>query len=657
MWQELKYSIDTYPGLYVLWFMALLSWLFAAALLVWQLAHARSVSRTRGLSRRFLSMVWNSVVQLPIWRHRLGGAMHLGLFLGGILLSLGFILSHYLTPRGEAWRSSGGIHLMNDAGLLLLLIGLILAVWRRHVRHRLPARAEDVALWGFLSLGALLILLSQASLLAIADPKWREQAFLSNVLSGILDGLPLSMRRSLYGWSWSVSHVWLWGAVIVLPWSKWRHMFLAPISLLTRREAPLARLDALDLENDAPYGARSLNDLTWKERLDLEACTRCGRCTRVCPVHLVGRDLDPLALIETLRSSDGVGPLAKQVNEAVLWDCTTCMACDDICPLGISPLDMILDLRRERVLEVATFPQPLHRVFTGLERRGNPWGLDAKERAAWLDSLGLAQLAPGESCQVLLWLGCMGSYDERARRAVRALVRLLQKADVDVATLGIEEGCCGDTARRAGNEHLWREAALANIAVLGTRRVGRIVSLCPHCVNTLANEYGALGANLDVAHASAFLAELVYQGKLSLDTTRSRDDGRRIAYHDPCYLGRGNGQFEAARQLIAVLPGVKLVELDHHGRDALCCGAGGGQMWLDEPGKPSLGALRAGEIAEAAVTVCATACPYCASMLSDSLAAMDREESVEVRDLVELLADLCPPQHAGALTEHHQGSL
>ena len=435
-------------------------------------------------------------------------------------------------------------------------------------------------------------------------------------------------------------HAWLWAAAVILPWCKWRHVLLAPLSLLTRRDPHLAGIDPLDLDGEEPWGARRPEDLTWKERLDLEACTRCGRCTRACIARQAGRNLDPLRLVERLQESHGTEPLSEQVGESVLWDCTTCMACDDICPVGISPLSVILDLRRERVLDAASYPRSLQQVFSGLGRRGNPWGLPREERLTWVESLGLRVVAPGESCDVLLWLGCMGAYDEGARSGVRALVRVLNNAGVDLGTLGADEGCCGDPARRVGNEALWREVAEANLVALSARNIGRIVSLCPHCTNALAHEYVDLGGWPHAIHATVLLWELLREGRLPLQSMALRGDRQRVTYHDPCYLGRGNGNYRAARALISSLPNVELVEMPHHKRDAICCGAGGGQMWLDEPGKPPLTGVRASEVAEAGVKVCATACPYCASILSDAFAGAGHR--IEVRDVVELIADALP---------------
>lgn len=655
MLAEMRYSIATYPWLYALWAAVALSWLVAGGIGLARLARARPRIKVKGApgasGRRLLR---DGLAQVAIWRKPLAGAMHLGLFLGGTILLVAFVASHFWAPRGDAWNKHTWIHTVEDWAVLLMLVGVALAGWRRHAKHELAASAEDVLLWVMVLLAVLLTLIGNVLVVAMADPDWKRRAFLSLALARPMADAPAVTLRGLYGCVWSALHVLVWGMAIAFPWCKWRHVLLAPLSLATARPAPLAAMSALSLEGDGPYGARTLRDLTRKERLDLAACTRCTRCTLACPAHGAGRKLDPMALLEAIGGARK-SPLLEGYDEVVLWDCTTCMACDEVCPVGISPLSLILDLRRERVLDAAAFPHSLQETFVSMERRGNPWHLPRGGRHAAADELGLRVLPPGDECEVLLWLGCMGAYDAASRPAVRALVRLLRAAGVDVAVLGADESCCGDTARRGGNERLWRELAAANIEALGARRFERIISLCPHGVNTLANEYPCLenSALYRAQHASAYLAELLREGRLTLSAEDEANVSIRVAYHDPCYLGRGIGGYAAPRDLIATLPGVKLVELAHHGRDSLCCGAGGGQMWLDTPNQALLAAPRANEIMTAEVDACVTACPYCATMLSDQLradaGASNRNGSdtpvsaVVVRDLVELLAEAIAP--------------
>jgi Fe-S oxidoreductase len=640
---ELVYSSGTYPWLYLAWGVALLLWVVTGAGLIARLARSRPVARKRRASQSLRIVLRDALLQAPIWRQWLAGLMHVLLFGGAILIVTSFVGSHFVAPRGKPWEDSGILHLLNDVGMLLWLTGLLLAAWRRHVARRTPSGAEDVVLWGFALLIVLLAMFSYGLLTELADPAWRRQAFLSNTLASIWDGLPPGVLRSLYGWSWAVLHAALLGAALILPWGKWRHVLLSPLATVTRRQPPLACMDPLNLDGDPPYGAQKPQDLNWKQRLDLYACTRCGRCSRACPAQEAARFLNPLSILERLQEAGPSQPLAVQVDERALWDCSTCMACEDVCPVGISPLDLIADLRRERVLDAGLLPQSLQDVLVNLERRGNPWGQSTRERDLWLSALPVSILDPGAGCEVLIWVGCMGGYDERARHAVGALAEVLQKAGVHAATLGARERCCGDAARRIGNEHLWRDLATANIAVLNGYRFQRIVTLCPHCANTLGNEYPDLGARWKVSHAADYLAELLHEGRLAgiLDRMAPREPVR-VAYHDPCYLARGMGAMAEARELIAALPGYELVELPHHGRDTWCCGGGGGQMWLDTPGQQRLGDRRVEEILHASVAACLTACPYCATLFADGLANQPEAGKPAILDLLELWAETPP---------------
>jgi len=687
---EFAYSLDTYPLLYALWAVVGASWLLAAVGFVVRLVRARPVVRFDRPMVRVMAALRDAVAQLPIWRRPLAGVMHLVLMAGAVLALAAFVVTHYVSPRGPEWNRSALIHALADAAVASLLVGLAVAAWRRHRRRELPARLEDMALWGLLLAATLATLLAESLLVTLAVPAWRRSAFLSAALARPLGALPTPLRRSLYGWSWSMLHATLVGSALLLPWTKWRHVLLAPFALLTRKGEPLARLDPLplpadtDLVRDDPLGARRPRDLTWKERLDVASCVHCGRCTLACPAVLAdggaARDrqnsshLDPRWLLQVLgiesgraearSAAGGQRPLAEICGESVLWECTTCMACDDACPIGISPLSVVVDLRRERVLDAARFPVPLRDLFGHLERRGNPWGLPAVERDAWLTAANaghaadLRILEPGGETEVLLWLGCMGGYDARARDAVVALAGLLRGAGVEYAILGPDEGCCGDPARRAGNESLWRDLAERNLAVLATRSYGRIVTLCPHCANTLANEYADLGAALTVSHAAPYLAGLLREGRLKPNPLPGRAAGNsvegvrplRVGLHDPCYLARGMGDTASTRALLAALPGVQPVELPSHGRDTLCCGAGGGRMWLDGPEEPRLSEPRLSQVVAAGVDLCVTACPYCRTMIADGLADDGGGDTIPaVADLVELIARFSAVPAADAL--------
>ncbi len=637
MWTEIIYSSGVYPLLYLLWGAVGVYWLLLAGLGVRALVRSRPGRPLDRPGRRALEAVGEALAQRGTWRSRLGGAMHLAIMGGWLLIVIGFVVTHYLAPRGQPWQASGLVHALLDAAAVLGLVGLLVAGWRRHLRRDVPAAPLDTGLWALLLVTLLAGIAAQGLLVAIAVPVWRRAAPVSRMLGGILSGAPETTLRAAYGWAWSVVHAGLLGMAILLPLPKWRHVLHAPLALLTRPK-PLGRLTPLDLDGPEPYGALRPEDRTRKERLDAWACTRCGRCSAACPATEAGRALDPLAIVGALEAARGGAPLAIQAGEGALWDCTTCLACAEVCPVGISPRDMIVDLRRERVLDAAAMPAPLADVYRNLDRRGNPWG--QTEEGAVAGSLGLPVLGEGEACEVLVWMGCMGRHDPRAQAALRALVAVLRHTGVQAATLGGAERCCGDAARRTGNEYLWGTLAEGTADTLRARQFERLVSLCPHCVHQFAHEYGDLGVDLPAQHATAYLAELVRDGRLALPPATGPDAAeRRVTYHDPCYLARALGEVQAARELLAWVPGAALEELPRHGRETRCCGAGGGQMWLPGESAP-LEADRVAEVAAsgawAAGGALATACPYCATMLGDGLTPSG--EGQRVYDVVELVA-------------------
>jgi Fe-S oxidoreductase len=467
------------------------------------------------------------------------------------------------------------------------------------------------------------------------------------------------------------------------------HRFLAVLNVYARRDVdgapalgPLAplRVDGRDLDvaaledlpQDARLGAGAVEDLSWKALLDVATCTECGRCQDQCPAWATGKPLSPKLLTLALRDHAaatapylraarggdeaaqghaGVDLVASGVVDAqALWDCTTCGACVQQCPVDIEHVDTILDIRRYQTLMASAFPAELAGTFTKLERRGNPWGLPARKRLDWAQDLPfdvpVVGVDVGSAAEVdyLFWVGCAGAYEERARRTTRAVAELLHTAGVSFAVLGDGEGCTGDPARRAGNEVLYQMLAGAAVEALDAAGARAVVVTCAHCFNTLAREYPQLGGRYDVVHHTELLDRLVGEGRL----TPAAPEGsvQRVTYHDPCYLGRHNQVYEPPRELLAALPGVEPVEMPRTRERSFCCGAGGARMWLEESAGTRIGTARAAEAVATGADVVATACPYCTVMLGDGIAAatapgVDRDTVgvPEVTDIALLLLD------------------
>ena len=456
-----------------------------------------------------------------------------------------------------------------------------------------------------------------------------------------------------------------WGALgsvlaflAYFPRSKHIHIFLAPAKYLVKRPVPSGVLPAVDLnlETETPaLGAKKLEDLAWPRLLDAYACIQCNRCQDVCPATATGKSLSPSALEINKRmelnalskdlpafesGSPSPNPLlAFALSPEAAWACTTCGACIDVCPVGDEPMLDIVDIRRQQVMIEGEFPPQLQTAFRGMERAQNPWGINHDKRLDWAAGLNVKTTDQNPTPDVLFWVGCAASYDPQSQKTARAFVQLLDHANVDFAVLGKRECCTGDTARRAGNEYLYRQLADTNVATLNEVRPKLIVATCPHCMNTVGKEYKQLGGDYKVIHHTEYLEQLVAEGKLQADLALTT-----IAYHDPCYLGRHNGVYDAPRNLLNIISST-VVELPRNRENSFCCGAGGAQFWKEEEeGNERISDNRFREAQQTltaantnADKVLAVGCPFCKSMLESTPTKGD--SPIAIRDIAELLLE------------------
>ncbi|MEM9195681.1 MAG: heterodisulfide reductase-related iron-sulfur binding cluster, partial [Myxococcota bacterium] len=481
----------------------------------------------------------------------------------------------------------------------------------------------------------------------------------------------------------------------ILPFSKHFHIITAIPNVFTHDRTPRGALPKVDdlegkVERDESVGINRLEDLTWNHILDLYTCTECGRCSDNCPAYTTDKTLSPKHLTLALRDhlydtenamfgdEEGVsdtlraGPeqdgdtrepihanppapedgyfrsgkpvelVPNIVNPDVLWACTTCRACEEQCPVMISYVDKIVGMRRELVMVKAEMPPELQRPFQGMEMNGNPWNISAADRGDWVDELKrndgieVPFLSDHKDAAVLYWVGCAASYDNRAKKTAKAVAKLLTHAGVDFAVLGTEETCTGDPARRAGNEYLFQMLAEQNIETLNGYACDKktIVTACPHCFNTLANEYPDFGGRYEVVHHSDFLQGLLAQRKL----VPSKSVTAKIAFHDSCYLGRYNDVYESPREVLRAIPGVELLEVPYWNRSkGLCCGAGGAQMWMEEQNENRVNVKRTLQLLDTGADTVASGCPFCMTMLTDGLKNQDKDEEIDQLDIAELL--------------------
>jgi Fe-S oxidoreductase len=465
---------------------------------------------------------------------------------------------------------------------------------------------------------------------------------------------------------------------------------------------PHEKARVLDLEDEAAWedeslGVNHIHQLNWKQGLDIYTCTECGRCKEVCPAFVTDKPLNLYDFNESLKHEllDNADNLIKRgklsvaktafgtlttsilntiikrsklpvtlkavetdpeqtedikagmaalnskktlvgdvISEDTLWACTTCRACEEVCPVTIEHVPRIIAMRQGQTLMAEAYPKELNVALKGLERNGNPWGIGYDKRADWAEGLGVKTMAEDPNVDYLLWVGCAGSFDDRSKKVTTSLVKILQNACISFAILGVEEKCTGDFARRVGNEMLYQMMAQENIETLNNYKVKKIIAACPHCFNTLKNEYPQMGGNYEVIHHAQFIDGLVKSGRITLNKSFEGS----LTYHDPCYLGRYNSVYDEPRSILNSVSKEELKELDRHGRESFCCGAGGGRMWMEETIGKRINVERAEEIVRQQVDNVAVACPFCLTMIEDGMKELGKEETIKTQDICEIVA-------------------
>jgi Fe-S oxidoreductase len=441
---------------------------------------------------------------------------------------------------------------------------------------------------------------------------------------------------------------------------------------------PHEKTQLLDLEDESVWedeslGINHIHQLNWKQGLDLYTCTECGRCKEVCPAFVTDKplslhDFNDSLKFELFDNADKVIKRAKLaatitadkdpekieeikaqmaelnsektligdvITEDTLWACTTCRACEQVCPVTIEHVPRIMAMRQGQTLMAGVYPQELNVAFKGLERNGNPWGIGYDKRADWAEGLDVKTMAQDPNVDYLLWVGCAGSFDDRSKKVSKSLVKILQKANISFAILGTEEKCTGDFARRSGNEMMYQMMAQENIETLNNYKVKKIIAACPHCLNTLKHEYPQMGGNYEVIHHTQFIDQLVKSGKITLNKSLEGS----LTYHDPCYLGRYNSIYDQPRSLLQSISKQGLQELDRHGQESFCCGAGGGRMWMEETIGRRINVERSQEIVNKNVATVAVGCPFCLTMLEDGMKELNKDEDIKTQDIAELVAN------------------
>ena len=581
-------------------------------------------------------------------RDRFAGIAHLLTVYGFVVLILGttIVFLEHQTPLhfffGTFYRLAS---LVIDLGGLVFIVGLLMFLWRRHI-----SRADQLLqTWWMASLAWLLLVIAvsgfflEGARIATAMPDFERWSAIGYALALILHAAGFSAQDAL------VWHRLLWGFhafvcvlfFALIPWPFFAHIVYGAASWSARSRRPLAQLRTPRLM-ETPSGAIDVQALDWNDLLHADACTTCGRCNTACPATASNKPLRPreivLGIREALTDCDGVpsgGDLPARFDPDALWSCTTCGACNEVCPVGIDVYGKIVELRRARV-EQGEIPDQAEAVFESTANTFNPFGKDNSQRLAWAHGLKPPVAEPDEEIELLYWIGCAGSFDPDGQSVSRAMIAILDRLGIRYRILGCRERCTGEPARRIGEEGLFQQCARENIATLSGHAVKTVLTHCPHCFNTMKNEYPEFGASFSVEHHSQSLARMHAEGKLE-----GIEGLESATYHDPCYLGRGNGVTQEPRAVIKGMTDA-YVEMPRHGRESFCCGAGGGSLWLDIAGSDRIENIRAREAAETGAKAVITGCPFCKIMLEAGRQSLGDQDTLVVKDLAEFVAERLP---------------
>lgn len=604
----------------------------------------------------------NVLGQKAVLQDRWIGILHTMIFWGFIIISFGTLEQFAMTLyNGASFEFLGQAPysffiFLQDFWTFFVLFGVVGAAYRRLVKKpKHLGQSQDANLVLMFTGGLMVsIFLMNGFHVAAAHPWYENSFFISKHIGAVLSGMGFSeeTNHALFTFFKWVHMCLVLGFAVYIPGSKHLHIVAAgPNTLLRKlnREKGMTTINFED-ENATQYGIANVQQMNWKDTLDLYSCTECGRCQSLCPAWNTEKPLSPKNLIidikKNLHANKGAILAGKteevshiidqNVTEDVIWACTSCRACEIACPVFIEHTDKIYDARRNLVMMESRFPAEVQSVFKNMETNGTPWAFSPGERANWaqgLDIKTMADVGSADQLDVLLWVGCAGAYDERNKSVVKSFVNLLNKAGIKFAILGTEETCTGDAARRIGNEYLYQTLAKTNVDTLNRYQVKKVVTACPHCFNTLKNEYKDLGGNYEVYHHSQFIGKLVAEGKLK--PTKSMDE--TVTFHDSCYLGRWNNVYEQPRAVLTSIPKVNLVEMKLNHEQGMCCGAGGGRMWMEETIGRRVNVVRTEQALETKATTVATACPFCITMISDGMKTKDMVDKVQVKDIAEIL--------------------
>ncbi len=683
--------------------LAIMAYGFYRRLRMWQaLGKAEQENRFANMRERLKYLFKNALLQFNTFKEPYPGVMHGLIFFGFIVLFFGAAFDatehHVAGPLG--WHFLRGnvyliFSLLMEIFGLCVLIGTFMAIDRRYItrpdrlgyRGKPDNEADDAIV--LILLAAIIItgfLVEGLRIYGTGMPPWEIWSFVGYGVAHMFAGVQISTAEMMHKWMWWIHTFISLGFIAYIPYSRLLHIFTTPANQYMKTMQPTGQLEPIqDFENAESFGVGQIQDFTWKQIFDGDACTKCGRCQDGCPAYLSGKPLSPKKLTQDVKNFwlekvpaaiaekkaaleadpeakaaagkknfflrwldkvdavvDNLQPAAEPtekalVGEAVdlheLWACTNCMYCMENCPADIEHVPKVVGMRQYKVLMEADFAPELQLTFRNMENNSNPWGIGAHLRAEWAADLGVKSLAEDANVEYLFYVGCSGSFDDRGKKVTVAFTKILQAAGVSFGILGAEEGCCGDSAMRGGNEYLYQTMAQMNIEVMNGYGVKKIITTCPHGYNALKKDYPHFGGNFEVYHHTEIIADLIAKGKISL----KKPVQGAFTYHDSCFLGRYNGIYDQPRRILSAVPGLRMTEMERNMARSFCCGAGAARMWMEEDIGERINDMRTDQAIAAGADTIAVACPFCLTMMSDGIKDRKKEESMVALDIAEIV--------------------
>jgi Fe-S oxidoreductase/nitrate reductase gamma subunit len=621
---------------------------------LWRLGEEEA--KWHGWKERWKGVFVNSFGHRTILRSFFPGLSHLLLFWSLLILglaTLAILIQEYLSFPLLKMRFIDSstypfFRLTLDLAGTMGWVGTILLAFRRYIQK---PKALDKQWTDAITLILLfLIFLTGFSMTGIRNhlyqSPWSPWAPMASALASVFTGWiahpnHLTVCFTVLWWLHLLFSLTLFSYTF---FGRLLHLFSSPLNIFFRNLEAKGALRKIDLDTSESYGVGRIEEFTWKHLLELDACTRCGRCQEACPAHLTQKALNPKKVVQNLkrhmesplRAKEDFQLIGGVVTEEEIWDCTTCRNCVEHCPVFIEPMVKLMEFRRNLVLHHGKIPKETHFAFRNIERKGNPWGFDPEKRMGWAKELGVKELSMGGSVDVLFWVGCYGGYDDRNIEVTTSLAHLLNWVGVDFGVLGNAEWCCGIDLRRMGSEYLFQVNVEKIVGMLEQVKFQKILTTCPHCFNTLKNEYPQFGANWKVIHYTSFLDELIRGGKLSF---QRKEKSTRITFHDSCYLGRYNDGYDPPRRILGAMPDLSLLEMKRNREKGFCCGGGGCHMWMEERKGRRINQTRVEEAEKTGAEILVTVCPLCMISLDSAVKVLNLDDRIRVKDILELVAE------------------